>query len=465
MTSPTTPNNDIPECPEAERALLGSMMLSPDAAAFAIDNLTSNDFWRPAHKHIFSAITRLFNSDEPIDPPTVIDVLRRDGLLDSAGGPSTLAALVADAPGARGAKRHVRTVSDYSRLRQMSTAANEIQSIARGLPADVSVALDECEQLISSIPRPITSQMADGKHLAADYEAYIKELQEGTSDLLVRTGFASLDAHLNGGLGNGRLYILAARPGMGKTSLAMNVAGYASMANRIPVYVASLEMSEVDLTARVVAAESRVPPAKVEIGDLGGHDKESLADTLDTLRESPLVIDYKPGATMGAIRDGARKVKARYGSLGLIVVDYLQLMTSPGAESHQLGVSQNSRQMKLMAQELDCPVILLSQLNRKVEERENKRPFLADLRDSGSLEQDADAVIFVYRDGYYNPDSETPTDAEIIIAKNRFGEQGTVILPWKGDISAFRESSLDPQRTPREDATFAENYALGEDDF
>jgi replicative DNA helicase len=425
---------------EAEQSLLGSMLLSRDAITAAVEaRVNADDFYKPAHGHIFDAVWSLYEQGEPVDPVTVAEELRRSGLLEPLGGKSTLIGIQASTPASANAGHYAKIVSELALLRRLITVSGEIAESAYAQPDDVTDTVDRAEAMVFEVAE---KRISDSLVRVFDsVTATVDQLETlyGEDDTLtgVPTGYTEVDTVLLG-LQPSNLVVAAARPGMGKTSFALGAAANVAMVSRRPVVFFSMEMGAVELTKRMLAAEARVDARKLQTGKLSDADWSRLNASISHLGEAPLFIDDNPHCTVMEMRAKARRIKARYGDLGLIVVDYLQLMSSPRrTENRQVEVSELSRGLKILARELDCPVMALSQLNRQLEYRQDKRPMLADLRESGSIEQDADVVLFIYRDEAYNPESDQRGVVEIIVAKHRNGPTGTARLAFLDHFVKF----------------------------
>jgi replicative DNA helicase len=431
---------------QAEESLLGAMLLSKDAIAVASERLRPDDFYKPAHGHIYDAITSLNGSGEPADPVTVADELRRAGLLDAIGGAATLVNLQAGTPATSNAGRYAKIIEDHALLRRMIGVAGEIAELSYDLPDDVAKAVDTAESMVFEVAqRRVTDSMAPIHDLLDSNLDRLEQLYErGQSITGVPTGFSDLD-ELTSGLQPNALYVVGARPSAGKTALALCMATHAALEMRRPVLLFSLEMGQIELTQRMLCSEARVDSKRVRNGNLTEADWGKIAHATGRLADAPIWIDDNPNLTIMEIRSKARRLKSRVGDLGLIVVDYLQLMTGrSNAESRQVEVSEISRGLKILARELECPVMALSQLSRQLEQRADKRPMLADLRESGSIEQDADVVMFIYRDEVYNADSADRGTAEIIISKHRNGPTGMVRLAFLDHYTKFANMAKSP---------------------
>jgi len=423
---------------QAEESLLGAMLLSRDAIASAVESCRTDDFYRPAHGHIFDAICSLYAQGEPSDPVTVADELKRADLLDSAGGTGNLIGLQANTPAIANAARYARIVQEHALLRRLISVAGEIAEMGYSLPEDVTAAMDRAEAMVFEVAeRRVTDSLKPLRELLAVTLDHLEALyNRGDTITGVPTGFTDLDERLSG-LQPSALVIVGARPSMGKTSFALGMAAHAAIEKRLPVLFFSLEMSHLELTQRLLCSEARVDSSRMRNGKLHESDWPKVVNAIGKLGEAPLFIDDNANLTVMEIRAKARRLKSREG-LGLIVVDYLQLMSGHGpAENRQVEVSEISRGLKILARELSVPVVALSQLSRNLEARADKRPILADLRESGSLEQDADVVLFIYRDEIYNKESSDKGAAEIIIAKHRNGPTGMTQLAFLDHFTRF----------------------------
>ena len=435
-----SPGRVPPHNIEAEESLLGAMLLgaTPITAAAEV-RITAADFYKPAHGHVFDAITRLYAAGEPADVVTVADELRRSGMLDAVGGPAVLLTLQARTPATSNAAHYARIVEEHALLRKLIGVAGEISELGFSLPDDVAGAVDEAEAMIFAV----------AQHRGADTLSPIRELLEKSLNHLeelfekgdaitgLPTGYDDLDEVLSG-MQPSNLIVVGARPAMGKSAFALGMASHAALQARRPVLFFSLEMSHLDLTTRLIASEARVDSVRMRNGRLTDADWPKISHAIGRLAEAPLFIDDNPQLTIMEIRAKARRLKAKEGDLGLVVVDYLQLMTGRGsAENRQVEISEVSRGLKVLARELECPVVALSQLSRQLEARADKRPMLSDLRESGAIEQDADVVMFLYRDSVYNKDSPDAGEAEVLVSKHRSGPTAMVRLAWLDNYTRF----------------------------
>ena len=432
---------------EAEESLLGAMLLSRDAITVAVEiGVAAEDFYKPAHTHVFEAVLSLYGQGEPIDPVTVAEELRRADLLEALGGRQTLLRLQAATPASANAAHYAKIVNELALLRRLIGVAGDIAEMGYDDSQDVQETVDRAESLVFEVAEHRVTdsmiKMADALQNTLDE---LEALYASTGEITgVPTGYSDLDRLLLG-LQPSNLVVVAARPGAGKTSFALGAAANVAMAARRPVLFFSMEMGTLELTKRLLAGEARVDARRLQTGNIPEQDWTKLSHAVGRLAEAPLFIDDNPHCTVMEMRAKSRRTKARHGDLGLVVVDYLQLMTPMGkrAENRQVEVAEISRGLKILARELNCPVMACSQLNRQLEYRSDKRPMLADLRESGSLEQDADVVAFIYRDDIYNPDSDQRGTAEIIVAKHRNGPTGTTRLAFVDRLTKFADMAPD----------------------
>lgn len=425
----------------AEASLLGAMMLKQDAIAAAAEvRLTSSDFYKPSHGHVFDAIESLYHRGDPADVVTVSDELNRDGLLEAVGGKAYLIELQAGTPAISNASRYARIVEEFSLLRKLIGVAGEIAEMGYSMPDDVTAVIDRAETMVFDINGArVADDMVPVKDLLADALDKLESLYErGEAVTGVPTGFRELDEKL-AGLQPNNLIVVGARPAMGKTSFALNILAHAAMDSNTATLLFSLEMGRDEITQRLLTSEARVDASKLKTGNFDDRDWQKVTQAVGRLAEAPIFIDDNPNVTVMDIRAKARRLKARE-NLGLIIIDYMQLMTGRArAESRQVEVAEISRGLKILARELQIPVIALSQLSRTLESRQDKRPLLSDLRESGSLEQDADVVMFLYRDEVYNPESADKGAAEVIVAKHRNGPTGVAHLAFLGHYTRFAD--------------------------
>ncbi|QOF80708.1 MULTISPECIES: replicative DNA helicase [unclassified Variovorax] len=432
-----------PHSIEAESSVLGGLLLDNGAWDRMGDLLVDGDFYRHEHKLIYAAIGGLINASKPADVITVFEQLQNLGKADDIGGLVYLNSLAQYVPSASNIRRYAEIVRERSILRKLVSAADEIATNAFNPQGKaVDKILDEAEQKIFNIGEEGT-RMKQGFQsmdaLVVELLDRVTEMAENPNDITgVRTGFHDFDK-MTSGLQPGDMIVLAARPSMGKTSLAINIAEHVALEEGLPVAVFSMEMGAAQLAVRIVGSIGRIDQGHLRTGKLSDEEWPRLTEAIEKLRTVSLHIDETPGLSSSELRANARRLARQYGRLGLIVVDYLQLMStsSSGDENRATAVGEISRGLKMLAKELKCPVIALSQLSRGVEARTDKRPMMSDLRESGAIEQDADIIMFIYRDDYYNKESKEPGVAEVIISKHRNGPTGTVKLAFLKPITKF----------------------------
>jgi replicative DNA helicase len=441
-----------PHSTEAEQSVLGGLLLENLAWDKCSDLLTESDFYRREHRHIYGAIGSLIASSKPADVITVFESLQSLGKAEDCGGLAYLNALAQSVPSASNVRRYAEIVRERSVLRKLISASDEIATTAfnpQGQP--VSQILDEAESRIFRIGEEGSRGGAGFQPMDKLVQALIDRVQEleanGSEDVTgIRTGFYDLD-RMTAGLQKGDLIVLAARPSMGKTAFALNIAEHVAVQEGLPVAVFSMEMGASQLALRVVGSLGRIDQQHLRTGRLRDDEWERLPEAASKLSEAPMFIDESPGLNPAELRARARRLARQYGgTLGLIVIDYLQLMSgssNSSEENRATVLGEISRGMKGLAKELQCPVIALSQLNRSVETRPDKRPMMSDLRESGAIEQDADVIMFIYRDDYYNKDSKEPGVAEIVLAKQRNGPVGTIKLTFLKPLTRFDNLALD----------------------
>jgi replicative DNA helicase len=424
---------------QAEESVLGAALLSRDAIGVVGElGLTVRDFYSPAHQNVFDAALSLYSSSGPVDVVTVADELRRNGLLDEIGGIERLNELQDATPSVSGAEHYARIVMDTALLRRLIHTAGEITDLAFGEPDDVVKAVDLAESKMFQVAedRAVDSTREIQILLNEAMDQLEENYERGDSITGVATGYDDLDDLLSG-LQPSTLNIVGARPAVGKTAFGLGLATHIAKHDGRPVLVFSLEMGHAELTQRILSSEAKVDSSKLRTGKLSESDWSKIGLAVGRL-EVPLFLDDNPQVSVMEIRSKARRIKSQNGGLAAIVIDYLQLMSGHGRpENRQLEVSEISRNLKVLARELEVPIVALSQLSRGLEARSDKRPMLADLRESGSLEQDADVVMFLYRDEVYNPDSPDKGSAEVIVAKHRSGPTGTKRLVYLGQYTRF----------------------------
>ncbi len=429
------PPHDI----EAEQAILGSMLTDKDAVIAAIEVLRDEDFYREDNKLIYTAILNLYNRAEPIDIITVKAELESMGKFDQVGGLEYLAALPENVPTTANATKYIKIVEEKSTLRKLIKTANEIIELGYDTTEDVEDIMGGAEKKIFDIMQNKAKKgYSPIKDVLVESFTKLEELYNRKQHITgVPSGFVELD-YKTAGFHGSDLVLIAARPAMGKTAFALNIASNAAIRGRVPVAIFSLEMSKEQLVNRVLSSEAMVDSNKVRTGKLEENDWTKLAEAIGPLSEAEIYIDDTPGININEIRAKCRKLKLEK-NIGMVVIDYLQLIqgTNKRNGSREQEISEISRSLKILAKELNVPVIALSQLSRAAEQRPDHRPMLSDLRESGAIEQDADIVMFLYRDDYYNKDSEKKDIAEVIIAKHRGGSTGTVELLWLGNYTKF----------------------------
>ncbi|NLW80687.1 MAG: replicative DNA helicase [Desulfovibrionales bacterium] len=429
-----------PHNTEAEQAVLGGVFLRNEILHTLVDTVSDEDFYSPVHRIIFQAFQELYRRREPVDLVTVAEHLQRRGQLDEVGGTVYLASLAESVASAANAVFHAHIVRDKAVRRRLIQTSSEILTNCFEAGEETEVLLDQAEQQIFSIVE------SKGKPAFISSKDLVNrvfeqlELRAGQGELItgVPTGYTDFD-HMTAGLQKSDLIILAARPSMGKTALALNMGMRAAIHSDVPVAVFSLEMSMDQLMMRMLGCHGRVDLSRLRSGYLNDEDWSRLYQAAEDLSKAPIYIDDTPALSTMEIRARCRRLKADKG-VGLIIVDYLQLMrSSRNSDSREQEISDISRNLKALAKELEVPVIALSQLNRKVEERSDKRPVLSDLRESGAIEQDADVIVFIYRDAAYNKAEDNPNKniAEIIIGKQRNGPIGTMRLAYFGQYTVF----------------------------
>lgn len=433
-----------PHSVESEQSILGSIILDTDAIITVAETILPNDFYKEAHKIIYESMLKLSGNNEPIDLITLIEELRKEGHLDSVGGISYLTSLSTIVPTTSNVRYYANIVKEKSVMRQLIKASNEIINLGYDGSTDVEEILDKAEKKIFDISQEKASDDFQPINMVLqDTYDMIENLYSNKSDVTgITTGFTDLNKKING-LQRTDLILVAARPAMGKTAFSLNLVQNAALKGGASVAVFSLEMSKEQLVQRMLSAQSNVELSKIKTGTLGESDWPRIIDAMAVLSEANIFIDDTPGIKISEIRSKCRKLKIEKG-LDFIMIDYLQLMEGDGKnENRQQEIAKISRSLKILAKELECPVVALSQLSRSPELRKDHRPILSDLRESGSIEQDADIVMFLYRDEYYHDDSEKKNIGEIIVAKNRHGETGNVELVWFGAIQKFADKVRD----------------------
>ena len=429
------PPNDI----EAEQAVIGSMLTDKEAVFAAIEALREEDFYREDNKIIYSAILNLYNRGEPIDVITLKSELSAMGKLEAVGGLEYIVELPEKVPTTSNVDQYIKIVEEKSLLRNLIKTANDIITLGYDPTQDVEGIIDNSEKKIFEVMQKKNQKgYSSIKDILVDTFTELEQLYNKKQHVTgVPTGFADLDMK-TAGLHNSDLILVAARPAMGKSAFALNIATNAALKANIPVVIFSLEMSKEQMVNRILCSEAMVDSNKVRTGTLEEEDLAKLAEASGVLSEANIYVDDTPGISIMEIRAKCRKMKLEK-DIGLVVIDYLQLVQGSGKRgaSREQEIAEISRSLKILAKEIKVPVIALSQLSRAPELRNDHRPILSDLRESGSIEQDADIVMFLYRDDYYNENSEKKDTAEVIIAKHRAGPTGTVELLWLGNFTKF----------------------------
>ncbi len=427
-----------PHDSEAEQAVLSSVFMDREAAGVAFEILSGDDFYRPDNKIIFETAEELYNKNVPIDAITVKNRLVEKNVFEQVGGMAYLAQIATAVGSSINIKHYAEIVAEKSTLRKLIKASNEMAQMGYGAREDINSIMDKAEKSIFDIMQGRnTGEFHHIRDVAVASFERIAEIYNTKEKITgVPTGFVDFDAR-TAGLQKSDLILLAARPSMGKTAFALNIAQNAAVRYNVPVAIFSLEMSREQLVNRMLCSEAMIDAQKLRTGEIDDKDWPKLVTAMGTLSEADIYIDDTPGITPMEIRAKCRRLKLEKG-VGLIVIDYLQLMSSNRkTDSRQQEISDISRSLKAIAREMEAPIIALSQLSRACESRTDHRPMLSDLRESGAIEQDADIVAFLYRDEYYNKESEKKNMAELIIAKQRNGPTGTVDLAWMGQYTKF----------------------------
>ena len=432
-----------PHNEEAERSVLGAVMLNKDILSEVLEEVTADDFYNESHREIFRAIWELYKENTAVDMLTVCEELKKRKALDMAGGRAYIATLTAEVPSTATAVEYAKIVAEKATLRQMIRTSEDITEKGYDAKMDAGEILDYAESGIFKIAQK--RQKNDYAKIQDVLLTNIKIIDQAAQNkdkiVGIPTGFKDLDEKTSG-LQRSDLIIVAARPAMGKTAFALNIAQQSAVKAGSSVIIFSLEMSKEQLGQRLLAMQARVEMQKLKQGDLDRKDWDRITMALDELNNTKIVIDDTPGISIMEMRNKCRRLKADQG-LDLVVVDYLQLMSMQGkTDNRQQEISTISRNLKLLAREMDCPVIVLSQLSRAPEQRQDHRPILSDLRESGSIEQDADIVIFLYRDDYYNENTDKPGVCEVNIAKHRSGPTDKVEMTWVSRYTKFSDKAL-----------------------
>jgi replicative DNA helicase len=435
-TAPVPPQNL-----DAEESVLGAMMLSPGAIGAVSEILDAGDFYRESHAKIYRAALGLYARGEPVDAITLVDELEERSELEDAGGRVRVHELAALVPAAANAAHYARIVREMATLRGLIRTGQEIARLGWERPGEVAELVDRAEQVLFELSQArVTTEFTHIDQLLKESFERITQLYEAGADVTgVPSGFRDLD-RLTSGFQAGNLIIVAARPSMGKSALGMCMAANLAVRDNIPVGVFTLEMSKTEVTQRLMCSEAKVESQRLRTGKLAVDDWPRLTAACDKLAKAPIYVDDTGSINMMEIRSKARRLKSLEPNLGLILVDYLQLMTSGATSENRVQeVSQISRSLKVLARDLDVPIIAMSQLSRAVEQRHDKRPILSDLRESGSIEQDADLVMFIYRDEYYNEESDQQGIAEVALAKHRNGPTDTIKLSFLKRYAKFSD--------------------------
>ena len=429
------PPHDI----EAEQAIIGSMLTDKDAVIAAVEVLQEQDFYREDNKIIYSAILNLYNRAEPIDIITLKSELKSMGKFEAVGGLEYIVQLPDKVPTTSNVEQYIKIVEEKSMLRALIKTADELITLGYDPTQEVEQVIDIAEKKIFQVMQKKNQKgYSSIKDILVDTFTQLEQLYNQKESITgVPTGFVDLD-YRTSGLHNSDLILVAARPAMGKSAFALNIATNAAVRAKVPVAIFSLEMSKEQMTNRILCSEAMVDSAKVRTGKIDDDEWAKLAATSGELSEAGIYIDDTPGISIMEIRAKCRKMKLEK-NIGLVVIDYLQLVQGSNKKggSREQEIAEISRSLKILAKEIDVPVIALSQLSRAPEQRIDHRPMLSDLRKSGSIEQDADIVMFLYRDDYYNEDTEKKNIAEVIIAKHRSGATGTVELLWLANYTKF----------------------------
>ncbi len=432
-----------PHNEEAEKSVLGAVMLSKDALFDVMEEVRSGDFYHEAHREIFDAVSDLFRRNAPVDTLTVSEELKKRKTLEMAGGRAYVATLSTLVPSTANARQYGKIVAEKAALRNLIQKAGEIVEKSYQEKQPPEQVLDFAERSIFEIAQQRQrNDFSPLKDVLLENINIIDKMSQLDGNLTgITSGFLDLDAKTSG-FQRSDLVIIAARPAMGKTAFALNIAQQAAIKGNANVLIFSMEMSKEQLGQRLLAMESRIEMQKLKTGDLERKDWDQISVAMDVLSRASIYIDDTPGISVMEIKNKCRRLKVEKG-LDMVIVDYLQLMSMEGkTDNRQQEITALSRYLKLLAREMDCPVLVLSQLSRAPEQRTDHRPILSDLRESGAIEQDADMVIFLYRDEYYNPeDTEKPGICEIIISKHRSGPTGVVDLTWLGKYTRFVDKS------------------------
>lgn len=426
----------------AEQSVLGAVFIAPDTIISLADELVPDDFYKPANKIVFKTMLSLFKKGEPIDATTMVSALTNQGEIKEIGGLNYVVELVNSTPTSKNVEHYAKLVKEKATLRRVIADLSE--SLSSAYQGDVSISdiISKTEKSMLDISNQNTGTGFRNVADILDTHMQIVETRSQTDGFVtgLSTGFVGLDK-ITTGLHEGNLIILAARPAMGKTALALNIAKHVAVQEHKPTVIFSLEMGAEELIERIVASEGMVPGYHLKTGNLSTDEWKRIVQAQSNLYDTPIFVDDTAGIRISEIRSKARKLSQEMGSLGIIIIDYLQLITGSKGENRQQIVSEISRELKILAKDLRVPVIALSQLSRSVEQRQDRRPMLSDLRESGSIEQDADIVAFLYRDAYYQKEQadsqESNNVTELILEKNRHGSLGTVKLYFHKEYTKF----------------------------
>jgi replicative DNA helicase len=430
-----------PQNLDAEESVLGAMMLSPGAIGAVSEALDASDFYRESHAKIYRAALSLYAKGDPVDAITLVDELEERGELEKVGGRVRIHELAALVPATANAGHYARIVREMATLRGLIRAGSEVAQLGWDRPGETTDLVDRAEQIVFDLSQSrVTSEFTHIEALLKESFERITALYEAGVDVTgTPSGFRDLD-RLTAGFQPGNLVIVAARPSMGKSALGLCIATNLAVRGDVPTAIFTLEMSKSEVTQRLMCSEAKVESQRLRTGKLGADDWPRLTAACDKLAKAPIYVDDTGSITMMEIRSKARRLKSKEPNLGLIVVDYMQLMTTgQTAENRVQEVSQISRQLKVLARDLDVPILAMSQLSRAVEQRHDKRPILSDLRESGSIEQDADLVMFIYRDEYYNEESDQQGLAEVHLAKHRNGPTDSIKLSFLKRYAKFAD--------------------------
>jgi replicative DNA helicase len=440
----TVPPQDL----DAEESVLGAMLVSGNAVAIVSELLQPGDFYRRSHATIYQTILEMYGRGENVDSITLTNALSNRGLLDEVGGKAVVHTLAATVPAVANARHYAQIVRDTATYRGLIRAGTEIATLGYERIGEPPELVDRAEQIVFGIAdQRISGDFENMETLLKQSFDRLTEMAQDGRDLTgVASGFRQLD-DLTAGFQDSNLVVLAARPGMGKTSLALNVAAHVGIREQLPVAIFTIEMSRDEVTQRLMCSEGKVDSSRLRTGKLAPVEWPKLTAACSHLQEAPIYIDDTAGITALEIKAKTRRLKARHPNLALVVIDYLQLMSGGARFENRVNeISHISRQLKLIARDLEVPVLALSQLSRAVEQRgaKDRRPQLSDLRESGSIEQDADLVMFIYRDDYYDPESEHKGEAELIVSKHRNGPLDTVQLAYQGRYTRFANLAQGP---------------------